>query len=331
MFNDAIIVQSAVSAFNNAALYAPAFLWSALLATPVFVATVWFRDAIMARINWTPRNVLMNAATWTILFTLVWVVFIGGAYDVLRDGASATVLPVVSALLVFGGAVFAGKWSNNVKFPVMNRWARIAGIAIILIIVAMSDTHAWWGPLVQIAASTIGFFIGRKTRRELPTIPAAIAMMFITTTLILMQPEYFRFGQLGALTPMHLLGVAITGIAAMATLALRYVNPRGRIHDSAYVKLKWLARFIVALAAVLFVMTESVPVFLGLMVAVFGLFAMSIWHATNVPQGAASRMLAITIMMFGIITVMPVVTVLGILCWGDASVRGVAKQAQFLL
>src|SRR5574344_1113072 len=34
MFDDAIIVQSAVSAFNNAALYAPAFLWWAVLSIP---------------------------------------------------------------------------------------------------------------------------------------------------------------------------------------------------------------------------------------------------------------------------------------------------------
>lgn len=331
MFNDAIIVQSAVSAFNNAALYAPAFLWSALLATPIFIAAVWFRDAIMTRIHWTPRNVLMNAATWTILFTLIWIILMGGAYDVLRDGASATILPVASAVVIFGGALFAGKLSNNIKIPPMNKWARISAIAIVLLIIAMSDTHAWWGPLVQIAAATIGFFIGRKTQRELPTMPAAIAIMFITTTLILMQPEYFRFGQLGALTPMHLLGVGAIGIAAMAVLALRYINPRGRIHDSAYVKLKWLARFIAALAAVLFVMTESVPVFLGLMVAIFGLFAMSVWHTTSVPQGATARMLAITIMMFGIITTIPIITVLGILCWGDASIHTLWKQVRFLL
>ena len=331
MFNDAIIVQSAVSAFNNAALYAPTFLWSALLATPIFIVAALLRDAIMTRVNWTQRNVLMNASTWTILLTLGWIILMGGAYDVLRDGAAATILPIVSALVVFGGALFAGKWSHNIKMPAMNKWVRICAIAIILLVIAMSDTHAWWGPLVQIAAATIGFFIGRKTRRELPTIPAAIAIVFITTTLILMQPEYFRFGQLGALTPVHLLGIGITGIAAMATFALRNVNPRGRIHNSAYVKLKWMARFIVALAAVLFVMTESVPVFLGLMVVVFGLFAMSIWHATAVPQIAAARMLAITIMMFGIITTMPVVTVLGILCWGDASVRTLWKQVRFLL
>jgi hypothetical protein len=36
MFDDAIIVQSAISAFNNAALVAPAFLWSALLTLPLY-------------------------------------------------------------------------------------------------------------------------------------------------------------------------------------------------------------------------------------------------------------------------------------------------------
>ena len=37
MLNDIIIVESAVSAFNNAALWMPAFLWWSLLALPLFV------------------------------------------------------------------------------------------------------------------------------------------------------------------------------------------------------------------------------------------------------------------------------------------------------
>lgn len=331
MFNDAIIVQSAVSAFNNAALYAPAFLWSAILALPIFIAAAWLRDAFISRIGWTSRNTCARAATWTILLTFVWILLMGGAYDVLRDGATATVLPFVSAVVVFIGAVFAGNASRNVTMPGRNKWVRIAAGAIILFIIAMSDLHAWWGPLVQIGAAVIGFITGRRIRRELPTIPATLVVIVIVTTLILMQPEYFRFGQLGALTPIHLLGIGITGMCAMATFALRNIRPRNRIHASAYVKLKWMARFIVALAAILFVMTESVPVFMGMCVAMFGLFAMSVWHATSVPTVLATRMLAITIMLFGVITAVPAITVLGILCWGDGARGTTWKQSRFLL
>ena len=40
MFESSMIVQSAISAFNNAALAAPAFLWWAILAVPVFMAGI---------------------------------------------------------------------------------------------------------------------------------------------------------------------------------------------------------------------------------------------------------------------------------------------------
>ena len=51
----------------------------------------------------------------------------------------------------------------------------------------------------------------------------------------------------------------------VASIVLRNVKPQNKIYHSAYVKLKWLMRCLVVLAGVLFVMTESVPVFIGTM------------------------------------------------------------------
>ncbi len=81
------------------------------------------------------------------------------------------------------------------------------------------------------------------------------------------------------------------------------VNPRGRIHQSAYVKLKWLMRFVSALAVILFLLTEAVPIFIGAVLMLFVLFAMSIWHAESVPAGLENRVL----------TGLVVVTAMGIL------------------
>jgi hypothetical protein len=61
------------------------------------------------------------------------------------------------------------------------------------------------------------------------------------------------------------------------------------------------------------------------------MFAISIWHAklTNVALG--HKMLALTWMGFGIITVMPVVTAMGLLYWMNTpSVKFLAESKALL-
>ena len=67
------------------------------------------------------------------------------------------------------------------------------------------------------------------------------------------------------------------------------------------------------LCMALFVLTESVLVFLAMMVMFFVMFAMSILHADKMSMRAGERMFAITMCIFGVITVMPAVTGVGIL------------------
>ena len=104
MLNDIIIVESAISAFNNAALWMPAFLWWSILALPLFVVVYWCRDAIMTRIGWTRNNILECVSMWTAGLTLVWIVLFGGNYGILRDNLS--VLPMMTAVIVFLTSLF---------------------------------------------------------------------------------------------------------------------------------------------------------------------------------------------------------------------------------
>lgn len=319
MFEGTMIVKSAASAFNNAALVAPAFLWVALLALPLFALVYFCGNAVMEKVGWNSRNIMARTALWTVVLSLIWVVLFGGNYGVLRD--NATILPFVIATIVFVSSVFVGSYHNSLNLPKFHGASRGTKIGIIcawifgLAIIGLSDLHAWWGPLLQIGAFLFGLGVGRLARAEMRPIAGAVLVMAAITVAVLMQPEFFRFGQLGALTPVHQVFLILMAMALAAVVALRNIKPRGIIRHSAYVKLKWLARFISVLCMALFVLTESVPVYLGMMLMFFITFAMSVAHAAQLPERADERVFAITLGMFGTITMMPAVTALGILYW----------------
>ncbi len=319
MFNDTIIVESAVSAFNNAALAAPAFLWWTILALPVFAMVYYCGNTFLSRIDWTRDKLFNRTAIWAVIFTLMWVILFGNNYNVLRDNIS--VLPYINAAIVFMSTMFIGNHTREIQISPWRTLARkhkLRRIALILLMVitfGMSDTHIWWGPLLQIAVAASGFFIGRFSTHTMRLMPWTMAIIFTTTTAMMMQPEYYRFGQLGNLSIFHLAFIFMIGIVIAAIFALRNVKSRGRIHHSAYVKLKWLARFIVALGTALMLLTESVPVFLGTIAACTLMFAMSVWHAEKASDTLPQYLFAVVLALFGIITTVPTITALGILYW----------------
>lgn len=339
MFDESLVVASAVSAFNNAAVVAPAFLWNAVLASPLFVAVYVFGRKFLDVCGLRPYVTGARIMFWTVVFTAMWIVFLGGNYEVLRDGVS--LLPFVTAAILFVTSIFVGINTRAVKLPiwygrrdVSNRrrwWINVLVFAIAMVPVGLSDTLNWWGPILQIGVVALGLFIGRWARRQMRSTACTLGVMLATTIGILMQPELWRFGQLGNLTPAHLIWILGTGLLIAAAFALDTINPRGRIHTSAYVKLKWLMRFVAVLAMILFLLTEAVPIFIGTVAMAFVLFAMSIWHSESVPDGLANRVIALTIIAFGVLTGLVVVTSMGILWY--ATLRGDAKHgdAKFLL
>ena len=104
MFDESLVVASAVSAFNNAAVVGPAFLWNAVLASPLFVAIYVFGRKFLDVTGLRPYVTGARVTFWTIMFTALWVVFMGGNYDVLRDGVS--LLPWVTAGILFVSCLF---------------------------------------------------------------------------------------------------------------------------------------------------------------------------------------------------------------------------------
>lgn len=312
MLNDITVVQSAVSAFNNAALLAPAFLWSALLATPLFVIVYLCAPQITSFLKWDRKNILEQTTTWTAALALVWVALFGGNYAALRDNLS--VLPMVTATIVFLCSLFVSSHLLPHSLPQKRGIFWLCTI-LFIIALALSDTHAWWGPLLQIGAFLFGTGIGYIARGKMRPVAGIILIMLMVTIAIIMQPEFFRFGQLGSLTIAHLLAVLLIGTTSMATLAVMNIKPQGKINNSIYIKLKWLMRVICALGGALFILTEGTPVFVGTLVAMFISFGLSIWHHKQIPTQFGDKLLAITLITFGIITTMPTISALGILYW----------------
>ncbi len=335
MFNDTIIVQSAVSAFNNAALFGPAFLWWALLAAPLFGLVYMCGKSFMTRVGWTAESMQGRVTLYTVILTFAWLILMGGNYGVLRDGV--TLLPLLNAVIAFVAALFVGSHWHDLgasRWTELQRPARLrrmVGIALVLLAVGASDMHAWWGPILQIGAVLTGWLIGRMAHCPMRPVAGTLLVIMTVVTAMLMQPEYFRFGQLGNLSVWHILFVVLTGGAVAATAALYNVVPRGKIHHSAYVKLKWMLRCVVTLGGALVFLTESVPVWLGTCAAAFMMFALSIWHAKLIPADLAPRMLALTVVLFGILTVMPAVSALGILYWCALPVWQSKRAGRFLL
>lgn len=314
MLDDFIIVKSAISAFNNAALWAPAFLWWSVLALPLFVIVYWCTDTIMGRIGWDKNNIVRNCCVWVAGLICAWAVLFGGNYGVLRD--SLSVLPMMMATILFLTSLFVSSHLREYSLQCSGKW-RWFLLAVIIIAVGMSDTHAWWGPLLQIGALGLGVTLGRVTHGQMRPFSGLVLIMMMTVIAILMQPEFFRFGQLGNLTAVHLLSMLGLGGACMTTIAIQNINPCGKMRHSVYVKLKWLMRVACALGVALFLFTEAVPVFIGTMIAVFLSVAMSVWHATSIDPNIAKKMFAIALMIFGAITVMPVITAIGVLYWAN--------------
>ena len=324
MFDDNLIVASATSAFNNTAVVAPAFLWNAVLCLPLFVGLYVFARYYANRLGLLPYITRARAIFWTVVITAIWIVLMGGNYDVLRDGHS--LVPWISAAILFVSSIFIGINTRAVRLPVWYgranasrglRWfVNIAVFSLLMVPVGLSDTLNLWGPILQVVSVVVGLALGRYSNRQMRTESCVIGVMFAATIAVLMQPELFRFGQLGNLAPAHLIWFLVCGTLFAAAFVVGTIKPRDKIHHSAYVKLKWLFRFMWTLCAVLFALTEAVPIFIATVVIAMVSFAMSVWHGTDLPSKINDVLLSWAIICFGVLISVPTISAVGILMLG---------------
>lgn len=312
MFNELSVVSTAVSSFNNAALFSPYFFTVALFSLPLFYIVYLYAHDILARLKWN-NDIEQKTSFWCALLLVGWVLMFGGNYAVIRDGIS--LLPMAIASVLFVSVIYVvqqAKKQNYLGF-LKNKKARWLTAGILLILTVFSAKPDLFGILLQLSAIVCGVIVGSRLHKNISSVPFTTVVLGIMTALILMQPEFFRFGQLGNLTFVHLLSLLITGFFAVTVLVVKYTNARAKIYQSAYIKLKWLCRILGFLALVLFGLTESVPVFAGLLAIVAISEMLTVYHSKKKSDVISKRSWALLLMCFGALIMCPVISCLGIL------------------
>ena len=352
MFDASLVVQSAISTFNNAALRAPEFLWVALLCLPLFVAAwLWApRAAQHSLFDAKTRNYKISVLAIALIF--VWAL-LHGDYGVLRDASVATDGPAsyVGILIAFV-LYFCAKFLSREYYgpgreirlskilPVNDNRGRKIDLSVPPVIVVIAGLCAAGagveGVILQSGAVAIGFAAGFLLARKGaaasgdPKLLAA-ALMFAVAFGLIMQPEFFRFGQLAHLTVPHLAFLAATAAAVSAYAILHFVRPRGWFKDSVYKKLKLLCRAGAALVLLSLVMTESALVFAMFAVA---MAVSAIIFVLHQPAPAATPALSkvsgsdggglghlrhdiwlLSLGLFGVLTALPILTAAAIVLW----------------
>ena len=313
MFDEFSVVSTAISSFNNAALYNPLFFAIGLLALPLFIVVYIYGKDLVQKIGWAKKDTERKICFFSALILMLWLLIFGGNYAVIRDGIS--LLSTMIAIILFLLTVFVTKRAIALKYieKISGKKTRWFVFGFLILAAVFSAAHTWTGILLQISAILCGMIIGSRIKKEFSDMFVVTCLFGFVTVLILMQPEYFRFGQLGNLTLVHIISLLFVGFSAITALVTKYTNARSRIYASAYIKLKWLFRILSLLALVLFVSTESVPVFIGILVVTALSEMLTIYHSTGNFQNVSKKSFALLLISFGVLIICPVITSLGIL------------------
>lgn len=313
MFNEMSIVTTAVSSFNNAALYSPYFFVVALLSAPLFFMVYLYGRDFVSRIGWNNQNMENKVSFWSVVCLVIWLMIFGGNYAVIRDGIS--LLPVTMALGLFVSMAYVVNKAKKLGYLVKLGDKKIKWFTLVSLIVlaVFSAKPNLWGILLQLSAVFCGVIVGDRFNKKYSDMSLNSLVFGYFSILVLMQPEFFRFGQLGNLTLVHLLAIMLCGFFAVTALVTKYTNARSKIYQSAYIKLKWLFRILAILGIVLFVSTESVPVCLGLLGAVAILEMLTIYHGKQILDKLCKQSWGLLLVCFGITVICPAISLLGML------------------
>ena len=284
-----------------------------LFSLPLFFILFLYGRDFISKMGFSNRDIESKTGFWACVCLVLWLVVFGGNYAVIRDGISW--LPIMISFVLFVSMVFI---TNRVKQ--LNYLAKIHDsktrwfmFLLLLILTGFSAMPNWWGVLLQLSAVLCGIIVGDRLNIKFSDISVTGVVFMIMTVLLLMQPEYFRFGQLGNLTIIHILALLLGGFFGVTALVVKYTNARSKIYKSAYVKLKWLFRIMSLLALILFVLTESVPVFLGLMF-VCGISEMlTVYHGKPLPDFIFKQSWALLLITFGAMIICPIISAMGLI------------------
>jgi hypothetical protein len=224
------------------------------------------------------------------------------------------------------------KWWRRIDASA-RQWLKICAFLMLLAALGASAIRSFPFMALQAGSVLFGAASGYFGRSPAQPVNYITAIMFVVTVGITLQPEYFRFGQLGRLTITHLIALALMAALSASVFVFRNFRPAGFVKDNHYKYIKWFMRLACLLAFILFVMTESVPVLLGFGATVAAAAWFAVKHAETGTNTAvlSGNLWALALALFGIMTVMPAITVAGILCWKNNNVKQFWKSLRGVL
>ncbi|MCL1902382.1 MAG: hypothetical protein FWG18_02000 [Alphaproteobacteria bacterium] len=324
MFDSSMVVSSAISSFNNAALVSPDFFWAAILCIPIFIAAWIFAKPVADKFKFQNFDAcLVSAGAFAI-----WIMAREN-FAVLRVSFSWTGVIIAACLVIcmamlsrryYDGGWRVSKYIKNIKYKSRTDFALPAVVAVIAFACALPN---WKAGLMHFAAVVIGIIIGywrsRKNKQTIdPTLPISI-VAFLVAFMLISQPEFFRFGQMGNLTFVHILFLSVAATLLAMYFATKFVRPAGWLKKSWYKKFKLLGRLGILFLFILFDITESELIFIALALAGFIYFAVAVRHTQKSDaekiSDARRHIWYFSLCLIGVLTAMPLLTVMGIILY----------------
>ena len=331
MANNEIIVRSAVASFNNSALAGADFLLTGILMLPLFFMAWKASAEILAWFFPSKKSRNYNFAWLTEALLAAWLVFNCGNWAALRDGVGF--LPYIDAILLFVLCKDAAarlveqnpklpKWWRKIEAP-FKKWLKLGTLLFFVAVLGGGALQEFHFIALHVTSALFGVAAGYFSRRSAPPVGVTVFAMTMASLAILVQPEFFRFGQMGRLTFAHLAFLAaVMGLGALI-FAFGNFKPAGFIKDNHYRYVKWFMRLSALLAFILFVMTEAVPAFiaLGIGVAATTWFAVKHLPRESSVSGLVDNLWAAMLVLFGLVSAIPVIAAVGILCWRNNNMK----------
>ncbi|MDR0449508.1 MAG: CorA family divalent cation transporter [Rickettsiales bacterium] len=350
LFEPQSVLSTAASTFNNAALASPWFLQLAIVSVLVFVAA-WLSHAdILARIAPDAKKRPLAVKAWIFFLIALWAAFGVGNFGVLREGASWVELIVPAVLfLASAGAANAAVKYGSVPATRWSKWARVCAVVLLIAVVGFFGARDIYGIFLPMSALVAGFITGFYSARyagvpqtrapySYPIISSSM-LMLLAAACVLIQPELFRFGQLGNLGVLQLAGFAVVAMAAplasVLALMARVKRSKGFLNAVAHGRVMWLLRLVVLLCLVLFFITESIVAFIILSLSMVPFAMVSGGHQ---PYSEAKSVNAfvfdlwcVVMFAFGLVSGVVALAFLGIVLFRSGGRKNFASMANQLL
>lgn len=321
MLDSSTVVQTAISSFNNSSLLNPSFFWSSFLMIPVFFITFIKRFEInknIEKFKIFSKNKFSSFLFFINIILLFYLIIMHGNYETIRN--SITFIPFFIAFVIFllSSSITNFLLKNEFINYSLKKYKKISlfgSFILFLFLSSISGYPSVIGFILNPVSILIGILWGKKYK--INEIINTSIILFILSIIILMQPEYFRFGQMGNLTIIHKTFLLLIALSIIITLNTLKIPAKGFLYNRAFKKLKWIFRIILGVFSFLFIVTESLPVFIITITIMFFLTASSIFHENYFDKKISVDCLIISIGLFGVISNLPIITILSIIMISD--------------